>query len=119
TTGQSETPVPVDTSRTWASVAAGQYHGCGVTTDRAIYCWGIGPRGQTGLGPGGDSPTPSMVTSGLDLVAIGWTHTCAASVESGGLGELRCWGEGTDGRLGTGRTDDEDMPVLSTLEPAP
>ncbi len=119
TTGESATPVAIDTSNTWASVAAGQYHSCAVTSGRAIYCWGVGTRGQTGLGPSGDSSTPSMVTSGFDLVAAGWTHTCAASVVGGALGELRCWGEGTDGRLGTGRTDDENTPVLSTLEPAP
>lgn len=117
--GMAETPVMIDATRQWTGIAAGQYHSCAVTREREVYCWGVGTRGATGLGEPGDANVPTLVSAGFDRVAVGWTHTCAASAGDATLAMVRCWGEGSDGRLGTGRTVDERMPAVPTFEPAP
>lgn len=118
-TGVAETPVPIDSTRPWTAVAAGQFHSCAVTQEREVYCWGVGARGATGLGVPGDANVPTLVAAGFDLVAVGWTHTCAASTDDASLEMVRCWGDGRDGTLGTGSTDNEPMPAVPTFEPVP
>ena len=118
-TGMAETPVMIDATRPWTGVAAGQFHSCAVTQGREVHCWGVGARGATGLGVPGDANVPTLVSAGFDRVAVGWTHTCAASASDPTLASVRCWGEGRDGMLGTGRTTDEPMPAVPTFEPAP
>ena len=39
-------------------------------------------------------------------LATGWTHTCAVSD-----GNVYCWGNNSDGQLGTGTTDDSRIPI--------
>jgi alpha-tubulin suppressor-like RCC1 family protein len=43
-------PVPVASSSTWARVAAGHFHTCGVTTMGELMCWGAADSGELGLG---------------------------------------------------------------------
>lgn len=44
------TQVAVDGGPGWATVAAGDYHSCGIRKDATLWCWGSDGEGQLGLG---------------------------------------------------------------------
>ncbi len=115
-----ETPVEIGDALDWAAVDAGEYHTCALTGDRALYCWGVGSSyGQLGLGRT-DADVPTRVTSGFDLLGVGWSHTCAVTLSGGAFESIQCWGDNTGGMLGIGTTDTlQDMPLEATLDPAP
>ncbi len=100
------------------AVVAGRAHTCASLSDGSVRCWGGGELGQLGLGGGfdgtvgaGADPYPDVIDApALDLglggsirsiSSGGGDHTCAVDLS----GRARCWGQGQDGRLGTG-TDD-------------
>jgi alpha-tubulin suppressor-like RCC1 family protein len=91
-----------------ASLGLGGLHSC-LTSAGQVLCFGHNQQGQ--LGNGSDtnsaSPTPPLLSTSpelplsgaLGLTAIGST-TCARRAQ-----DVRCWGEGWDGRLGDGTFD--------------
>jgi len=87
-----------------ASITAGVWHTCAITTSGVAKCWGRDAYGELGDGAGGDPrATPADVMGlGADVVAIdgGWYHTCAVVAD----GRMYCWGFGLGGRLGDGDT---------------
>ena len=97
-----ETPVAVAGGLHFASLSAGPFHTCGVTTSGAAYCWGDNGYGQLGIGSaagteecvystfGPCSRTPVAVAGGLvfSSVSPGWTHTCG--VATSGAGTATC-----------------------------
>ena len=93
-----------------------QAHGafmCGVTRDERLFCWG--ERGANALGDGRlgftQAPTPSQEdASALDVVSVGWRHTCAVLK---GMGQALCVGRGQEGQLGRGDTEDFVGRVLN------
>jgi len=92
-------------------VIAGEAHVCALFHSGDIKCWGAFNDGRLGY-PGqqedvGDDETPAdmpFVSVGAPVVqlALGFDFTCAR-LESG---DVVCWGNGADGRLGQGSTDD-------------
>ncbi|HYO45308.1 MAG TPA: Ig-like domain-containing protein [Gemmatimonadota bacterium] len=54
-------PLEVSGSHTFASVAAGSLHSCGVDTAGSVYCWGYNASGQLGSGTNTDSNVPVAV----------------------------------------------------------
>ena len=60
-TGGSLTPVPVAGGHTFASVSAGAFRSCGVTTSGAAYCWG---NGGLATAPGSRAPLPCPLPAG-------------------------------------------------------
>ena len=100
----STTPVPVAGGLTFASVSAGYFDTCGVTTSGAAYCWGVGALGDTGEG---FSPYP--VAGGLTFASVsaGYVHTCGVTT----TGAAYCWGQGYFGELGDGDTTGSATPV--------
>ncbi|NBQ33562.1 MAG: hypothetical protein EBU21_16700, partial [Proteobacteria bacterium] len=105
------TPVPANLTRTatatatvpggdvYRSLAAGQYHTCGLTTDGTAYCWGkeslVGDETS-----GTDRLVPVAVSGGLTfttLVARNY-HTCGLATG----GTAYCWGGNYSGQLGDG-----------------
>jgi alpha-tubulin suppressor-like RCC1 family protein len=109
THGYAGAPVPVTGGLTFASVSArGPSHSCGVTPDRAAYCWGANGFGQ--LGTVGDTSVsrPAPVSGGLRFASIsaGFGHTCGITAQN----RLYCWGYGGFGQLGTGTMADAHQP---------
>jgi alpha-tubulin suppressor-like RCC1 family protein len=58
----SQVPVAVSGGLTFAALAVGDVHVCGVTIAGAVYCWGGNTFGQLGNGTTNDSPMPQLVT---------------------------------------------------------
>lgn len=72
-------------------------------------CWGADADGELGSGSTTDSHVPVQVTgltSGVQAVAAGDRHTCAAV-----NGGVQCWGDDTYGMLGNNSTTGSLMPV--------
>ncbi|MGQ0629607.1 MAG: RCC1 domain-containing protein [Sporichthyaceae bacterium] len=88
---------------------AGFGHTCAVLDAAMLRCWGHGAEGQLGLGfdatIGDDEPvvTVGVVPLGaghrVRQVTAGLAHSCALLDD----GAVRCWGAGSQGRLGLGR----------------
>lgn len=111
--GDDETPTEagiVDVGQSVVQLAANEDHTCGLTDTGTVRCWGDGARGRLGYGDledVGDDETPAdvgdiAVGGVVNQIAAGATHTCA--LLSGGA--VRCWGDGRDGQLGYGNTED-------------
>jgi alpha-tubulin suppressor-like RCC1 family protein len=103
------------------AVSAGYQHTCALLSNGRVQCWGRGESGQLGYAStarlGDDSGeqvsggAPVQLGSGREVRAVsaGDNHTCAILDD----GNVRCWGLGTDGRLGYGNTasiGDDEQP---------
>ncbi len=110
-------PVNLGPGRTAIGIAAGDEHTCVILDDdNFLRCWGRGADGE--LGNGGttnigddetpDSIPPFQVGGPAVTIAAGAFHTCVILETP----FVRCWGDGADGRLGYGDTenvgDDEE-----------
>lgn len=82
--------------------------------EAATYCWGPESE-QLGIGATPQYPnekyysTPVQVTGAPPFVAlsVGQLHACGLTA----TGDAWCWGYGTDGELGSGRTAVSPVPV--------
>jgi len=86
-------PTAVAESLSFAQVAGGSSHACGLTGAGTAYCWGLNDAGQLGTG---DTATlrasPVAVAGGLRFttIAAGGNRTCALTT----AGTVYCWGDG-------------------------
>lgn len=88
-----------------ASVVAGYYFTCGLTSAGHAYCWGQNAYGQLGVGTAlplsEDRPAavaPVLVTGGLAFTSLsvgGW-HACGLTAD----GSVYCWGLSLQGQSG-------------------
>jgi alpha-tubulin suppressor-like RCC1 family protein len=96
-------PQPVGTLSQVSQVSAGTATACAVNAG-AVYCWGNGALGQLGNGQLTTTPTtsPVMVPNlpAVSEVDVGSNSACAVTT----AGQVMCWGETADGKLGTDRT---------------
>lgn len=99
-----------------ASISAGTYHTCAVTTAGGVKCWGSNGAGQLGDGTQNTQMAPvgvSGLTSGVSRISGGASHTCALTT----AGATVCWGANTVGQLGDGTLVNRFTPVgVSGLE---
>jgi alpha-tubulin suppressor-like RCC1 family protein len=100
-------PAAVTGALVFASISAGWFHTCGLTSGGVSYCWGSG-----GLGVG-DTVTrlvPTATTGGLTFQSIsaGGTHTCALTAG----GAAYCWGANAYGQVGDSTTVGRLTPTL-------
>ena len=125
--GDDETPdsigvVNLGAGRTAKQISCGGTHTCAILDDDTVMCWGNGFQGHLGYGNNnniGDNETPGSV--GAVNLGAGYTakdissgidHTCAVLDN----GTVKCWGVGTNGRLGYGNTDNiGDDEILDSV----
>jgi len=106
-------PVPVGGLNDAEDIALGENHACALRTGGVVSCWGDDNAGQLGDADGNvdDSAVPVDVT-GLPgpatQISIGaGDHSCALVG-----GEVYCWGDGDNGKLGQGNDLDSDTALL-------
>lgn len=114
TTIAKSTPVAVRTSAADASpltgvsrVELGREHSCAIMADQTARCWGNGADGRLGYNATTSSSSPVTVMlnstttlTGISDLSAGGRHSCALMSD----GRIRCWGNGSDGALGSGTT---------------
>ncbi len=102
--------IALGSGRSARAIAVGDLHVCVVLDDGFIKCFGAGGNGRLGSGAAddlgdevnemGDSLPVVSLGTGRTAIAItaGGAHTCALLDNY----VLKCWGAGTDGKLGYG-----------------
>ena len=92
-------------------VALGLEHSCALSDAGAVSCWGSNDNFQLGSFQVVDRLLPSVVpglTSGIQQIALGNSHTCVLST----AGAVSCFGRNDAGQIGDGTS-------LQRAEPAP
>lgn len=111
----------VDLGGVATAVVAANATSCAILEGGKVKCWGSNVYGVTGLGePGGRGGRPNEMGTNLpalDLPAIASissreNHVCATSTS----GEVRCWGENSNGQLGYG--DNKRRELVGSGTPA-
>jgi len=91
-------------------VSAGELFSLALLGNGTVWGWGANGQGQIGDGdaaPSRDEPRQSLGLTGAVSIAAGSEHSLAVT----DLGEVWTWGDNAHGQLGTGNTDDSDVPV--------
>ena len=108
----SESGAATQTQAVMRYLDIGTAHSCGLLDNNTIKCWGLGSSGQLGygatatLGDGAGEMGDALATIDLGTgrtakqIATGAAHSCAVLDNN----TVKCWGLGTDGRLGYGTT---------------
>jgi alpha-tubulin suppressor-like RCC1 family protein len=118
-TGQQLQPVPVmGIQFGTAMLSAGGLHTCAVVNAGAK-CWGANNAGQLGNGPAGNDMPPvsdshvpvdvTNLTSGVQAIAGGDSHTCAVV-----NGAAKCWGLNNFGQVGDNSVTPRHSPAAVT-----
>jgi alpha-tubulin suppressor-like RCC1 family protein len=83
----------------FATVSAGYFHSCGVTTTDDVYCWGVNSTGQLGNSTNVQASTAEPTSGGLKFGAVGAgrDHNCGTTA----AGVAYCWGSNDAGQLGS------------------
>ena len=111
--GNSLVAVAFAAGRSARFIAAGSNHTCAILDNASVVCWGRGSSGQLGQGAitniGHSGSATVAVTPAIDLgsgrtalaLSAGDAHTCAILDNA----TIKCWGSGSNGRLGSGATN--------------
>ncbi len=108
--GRADIPTAVTGGLVFTSVEAGYDQTCGVVAGGIGMCWGSNDYGALGNGDQGTregSPTP--ISGGLTFTSISAGARVGCGVVAGGAGY--CWGQNSQGTLGTGNLADSHVPV--------
>jgi len=102
-------PVAVTNLTGAQSVTAGGWSSCALLSNGTVSCWGRNDKGQLGDGTTTNHST-FVATSSLSEatnVSSGDSHGCAVVTTDHAV---RCWGDNTSYKLGTGTTADSKVP---------
>jgi alpha-tubulin suppressor-like RCC1 family protein/WD40 repeat protein len=89
------------------AIAAGYYHNCALVETGEIFCWGLNDEGQLGdntLVNSNVAVSVKGLAAKAKFITAGAKHTCALLEDE----RVMCWGENTEGQLGSG--DDQSSP---------
>ncbi|MCB9875964.1 MAG: hypothetical protein H6835_00035, partial [Planctomycetes bacterium] len=106
--------IKVPFAQTAAAVYGGWNHLCARDTSGALWCWGRNDYGQLGLGDKDDRAEPTQVPlaevtlAGVVDATTGDRHMCVVD----GLGQVICWGNNSNGQLGTNSYTSTLTPTL-------
>lgn len=93
-------------------IAAGEASSAAITADGRLYTWGSNSSGQLGNNTTVEARTPIAVAS-LSTVRLGGVDVGDRFMVAETVAGVRyAWGSGLSGRLGTGNTTDQRLPVL-------
>ena len=117
TNAPSSTAINLGTGRTAVAVSAGELHTCVILDNGDLKCWGYDYQGQLGDG-GTNTDTNAPSSTAIDLgtgrtavaVSAGQYHTCAILDN----GDLKCWGQDSQGQLGDGGSNTNTNAPSST-----
>ncbi|MEM9191300.1 MAG: hypothetical protein AAGF12_19160 [Myxococcota bacterium] len=93
--GIQSTPHPVE-GLVASTLALGAVHGCALTEERGLRCFGANDSGQIAGRPRDRGRPVDVDLMGVQRVAAGGRHTCALS------DRMFCWGANGSGQLGDG-----------------
>ncbi len=103
-------PTPSDVPGiTGIDIGSGEGTHCVGLGAGGLKCWGNNGNGQAGTGSTGTALTPTAVVGITEIVRSvsgGNAHTCALLAS----GQAKCWGYGSNGRLGNGSTLQKETP---------
>lgn len=109
-----KTPNKATTSAKFRSIDCGVGHGCGVTQENDVYCWGTNRLGEVDPMSAGDDSRPNSIrdqfpTPDMAFIdaAAGANHSCAVTRD----GAVWCWGDNTLGQLGVADPSAGPTPV--------
>lgn len=99
--------------RTATKISVGQSNICAVANG-AAYCWGSNSNGEVGNSTSSPANLPTAVTttgvlSGKTIqdISVGGNFACALTADN----VMACWGNNTNGQLGTYNTTSRNYPV--------
>ena len=110
-------------------VAVGTSHGCAITLNREVYCWGGNYHGQLGIGKegymntykepvgyaskvvAGKQNSKSEYLSNVADLSLGRNYSCALTAE----GDIYCWGDNTAYELGAAHENDRMHRPIKTM----
>jgi len=125
TRSQSPIPVRVVGGVVFLSLSAGAEHTCGIGTGTTAWCWGQNLSSELGAespetcttqsitGPCSRRPLRVTTSQSFGLVAAGAHHSCGIAT----TGRAYCWGNNSNGQLGTGNHSGSNVPVLVANQP--
>ncbi len=116
---------PIEIPGNWINVSLGDKHSCGIQDINGVntlYCWGYNSYGRLGIDSDSviEFKIPQKVygTNG-DTLNKDWTsvyvgHDSSCAIKT--TGKMYCWGHGNNHKLGTGNTDNQQIPTEITGE---
>lgn len=93
----------------FVSLTLGVRHGCAITNEQRVGCWGVSVRGQLGggLSPDGSVPVDVLTLSDVASIRAAGEHTCALTKDGG----VACWGDNQFGQIGDGTKLERTRPT--------
>lgn len=108
--GVSAEPILLDAPTQFRFIALSERHGCGISADLRVWCWGDDRLGAVAFdGVFASAPNPVPNIAGVASISVADDRSCAVLLD----GEVACWGENSDGQLGDGTTTSRQFPVSS------
>ena len=107
--------LPHPPSDAFIDVAVGFSHTCGLLGNGKAFCWGRNVQYQLGTGEVTfHDSVPTAVVGDLRFIALdaGAAHTCGVAID----GRAFCWGNNSEGQLGTNLSDPPLAPTPVSVD---